>query len=653
MDFFEQQDRARGLSGYLIFLFGLGVFMILVAIFCVASFAVGTTAEYRDLAWTWGLAIISCLLSGSAIFAASAFRINWLSKGGQVIAESLGGQRISGNTKDPSARQILNVVEEMAIASGTPVPPVYLIDEEGINAFAAGYSPRDAVIGVTRGCALRLNRDQLQGVMAHEFSHILNGDMRTNIRLTGIIFGIVFLSRIGRIMLDFGRLSGGRRRSGKNEGGGILLVLAIGLFLIGGIGAFFGAMIRASISRQREFLADASAVQFTRNPEGISGALKRIGGFSEGSKLHSPEASEFSHMFFGSGISSLFATHPPLPIRILRIEPNWKKTYPNTDKIIEKPPSIGPESAVSGFLSSHSSPASTNTPTRPKAVAGVPKYKKTYSARTFLKTNHQIDQEKLTQVRTLISSIPKNLIEQAREPFGSRCLLFAMLLDTKDEKVMEKQLRKIELQCEKGTAEQTEKIKPSLFGLSIEQKFILVEEARPGIAELSPRQFSDFQNLIFSLIASDDQITLFEWSLQKVIDHDFGKKHSTREQLHGRASVSSRLPECAVLIGALAHHGQDGADPKPAYDEGIRALDRSRGVPFPEKNACGLSSMDRALQRLSKLSAVDKRSLLQACAQTIDHDGKTTDVEIQILRGISCSLSCPIGPNLIANPQSA
>ena len=639
MDFFEQQDRARGLSGYLIFLFGLGVIVILVAVFCLASFALGTTAEHRDLAWTLELAILSCLLSGIAIFTASVFRINWLSKGGQVIAESLGGQRLSGNTKDPTARQILNVVEEMAIASGTPVPPVYLMNEEGINAFAAGYSPRDAVIGVTRGCALRLNRDQLQGVMAHEFSHILNGDMRTNIRLTGIIFGIVFLSRIGRIMLDFGRLSGGRRRSGKNEGGGILIIVGLGLFLIGGIGAFFGAMIRASISRQREFLADASAVQFTRNPEGISGALKRIGGFSEGSILHSPEASEFSHMFFGSGVSSLFATHPPLPIRILRIEPNWKKTYPNTDKITEKPSSIESVSAVAGFagVSPSGSTSQNQTVTN--------RQERTHSAQAFLKSEGQIDDEKLAQVRSLIASIPSTLIEQAKEPFGARCLIFALLLDNKNFEARNRQIQMIESQTEEGTLQQTEKIEPHLLNLSCEQKLVLVEESRPAIAELSINQFSVFQTLIVQLIGADESIDLFEWCLHKVIEFDFGKQHYPR-QLHGRASLRSRISDCAIILGALSHYRQDGADPKASFNHGIQVLDRSGQIKLPASEDCGLSSMDQAIERLNKMSATEKRSFINACARTIDYDGKTTDIEIQILRGIACALSCPLGPNL-------
>ena len=225
MDFFEQQDKARGVSGYLFLLFGFAVLCIIISVFCLASVAVGFERDLAALAWTLELAIISTIGTGSAVFLASACRVFGLSSGGKVVAESMGGQRLNQNTKDPLSRQVLNVVEEMAIASGTPGPPVYLMEEQGINAFAAGYSPRDAGIGVTRGCATKLNRDQLQGVMAHEFSHILNGDMRINIRLTGIIFGIVFLSSIGRILTNIAYDSGGRRRNGKDSGGGALVIL--------------------------------------------------------------------------------------------------------------------------------------------------------------------------------------------------------------------------------------------------------------------------------------------------------------------------------------------------------------------------------------------------------------------------------------------
>ena len=644
MNFFEQQDKARGLSGYLFLLFGFAVLCIIISVFCLASVAVGFERDLASLAWTFELAVISTIGTVIAVFLASAFRISWLSSGGKVVAESMGGQRLNQNTKDPLSRQVLNVVEEMAIASGTPVPPVYLMNEEGINAFAAGYSPRDAVIGVTKGCATKLNRDQLQGVMAHEFSHILNGDMRINIRLTGIIFGIVFLASIGRILTNIGYLSGGRRRGGKDGGGGgVIVMLGIGLLIIGGIGGFFGAMIRASISRQREFLADASAVQFTRNPDGIAGALKRIGGYSHGSKLQSAGAQEFSHMFFSSGMSSMFATHPPLPIRIRRIEPNWKNTYPNTDKISESASRVSPIASASGFAGASSSGSTTVKQTPPQT--STEKQEGTHTAQTFLKNEGKIDEEKLAQVRSLIASIPATLVAQAKEPFSARCLLFSLLLDNKNPAARKRQTQMIGNLAEEGTLHQTEKIEPLLSNLSCEQKLILVEEARPAIAELSINQFSVFQTLIVQLIGADESIDLFEWCLHKVIEFDFGKQHYPR-QLHGRASLRSRISDCAVILGALSHHGQDGADPKPSFNHGIQALDRSGQIKLPAIQDCGLSSMDQAIERLNKMSATEKRSFINACARTIDHDGKTTDIEIQILRGIACALSCPLGPNL-------
>ena len=218
----------------------------------------------------------------------------------------------------------------MAIASGTPTPPVYMMQEEpGINAFAAGFTPSDAVVGVTRGCVGQLSRDELQGVIGHEFSHILNGDMRLNIRLMGVLFGILVVGLIGSILLR-SSLYGSALQSRSSRGNSTQVLLIIGgvLMLVGFIGTLVGNLIKASVSRQREFLADASAVQFTRNPSGIAGALKKIGGFEAGSEMMNPHAPESSHMFFGravsSGFNSLFATHPPLEERIARLDSSWQ-----------------------------------------------------------------------------------------------------------------------------------------------------------------------------------------------------------------------------------------------------------------------------------------------------------------------------------------
>ena len=646
MDFFAQQDKARGKTGTLIIYFCLAVICIIGAIFALFSGVFQKAENFQDMAWSVELLLTVGAGTLIVVTLASLGRIVSLSSGGATVANALGGKLISPNTKDLFERRTRNVVEEMAIASGTPVPPVYMMEEEGINAFAAGFSPKDAVIGITRGCATKLSRDQLQGVVAHEFSHILNGDMRINIRLTGILFGIVFIARIGEIMLRTGQVSRYRRRS-KDDGGGALMLIGIGLVGIGLIGGFFGSLIRAAVSRQREFLADASAVQFTRNPDGISGALKCIGGFSSSSKVMVPGAKDFSHMFFGSAMSSMFATHPPLPVRIRRIEPNWNNTYPDTDKITEQVTEFSGLAGVSGFSSGQQA-----THASPQQVPERQPGEKSEAARTFLKTATEPGTVEIERARQLLADMPPLLLEMAREPFGARCVIFSLLLDLKDSTVIQKQLSMISEQAEPGTAEETEKIRGMVFYLNSQQKFVLVEETGSGLSQLSAKQFTTFQNITETLIGADEKIDLLEWSLRKVIDHDFGRQHSARGPLHGRASIRSRLDDCSIILGALAHHGQDGADPQPAFEKGFQSLDRNGGTKLPTKEECGFRGLDEAMARLAKLSPMAKRTLLEACARTIDHDEKTSDVEIQILRGLAAAISCPLGPSVMPDSST-
>ena len=354
MDFFEQQDVARRKTGRLVVLMVLAVAAIVVLVYLVIAaalvvrvgftgidpMATGGLAAYLSAADWWNPQLF-VLVAGVTVLVVAAgafFKTAALRAGGRVVAESLGGRLIDPGTSDPTLRRVLNVVQEMAIASGTTVPPVYLLDREsGINAFAAGFTPADAVIGLTRGCADLLSRDQLQGVMAHEFSHILNGDMRISLRLIGIIHGILIIGLLGGILLRSAFYSGaGRHRRSGKQGGGVLVLAAVGaaLAIIGYVGVFFGQLIKASLSRQREFLADAAAVQFTRLPGGIAGALKKIGGYTFHSKLVAANAEEASHLYFGDGLShwfGLLATHPPLPDRIRRIEPQWDGQFSKVD----------------------------------------------------------------------------------------------------------------------------------------------------------------------------------------------------------------------------------------------------------------------------------------------------------------------------------
>ena len=634
MDFFEHQDKARRNTGLLILYFGLAVLCIFGALFTLASYFLSRDPYSEKILWDIGLAVQVALGTGLFVGLGSLYKIATLNGGGKVIAESLGGNPLYPGTNDPKEKRLLNVVEEMAIASGTPVPPVYLMEEKSINAFAAGHSPENAVIGVTRGCIDKLNRDQLQGVMAHEFSHILNGDMRMNIRLIGVLHGILLIAGLGYFLMRIAPFLGGGRRNRESGGLGIaLLVAGIGMLAIGYIGAFFGGLIKAAISRQREFLADASAVQFTRNPQGISGALKKIGGLSEGSRIEAPKANECSHMFFGASVSSLFATHPQLEKRVRRIDPNWKGSFPDTDNLAEHPDTTEFVGA-SGFL------GEIGKATKSKSKAG------TGTARPLdaIRSAGNPTQAHVEHARKVISKTPSALLDQVREPFGARCVIFALLLDEVDKVVRDKQFALLLRQTERGSVEETETSSSRLSDLSSEQKFALVEMAAPALTHLSPGQYAAFRNTVEHLVAADKRLDLFEWSLRKAIDHDLGRHFSKRRPPHGSASIRRLLPDCLLVLGTLARHGQDGMAPEPSFNAGASALTRSKALSLPSVEECGVAQLNEAVTHLERLTPLEKRSLLEACSRTIDFDGKATEVEVQILRGVAAGISCPLPP---------
>lgn len=349
MDFFGQQARARTKTTALVLYFVLAVVFIIAAVY-VASLLIlhftQTPAEFgapsafatwRSIA-PWDAELFGWVVIGTlgVVMAGAAYKFLRLSRGGSEVAEELGGRLLATDPTDADERRLRNVVEEMALAAGVPVPKVYVLDNDaGINAFAAGHSAKDAAIGITRGGLTLLTRDELQGVIGHEFSHLLNGDMRLNIRIMGVLFGIVCLTVIGRVLLY--------ARGGGNRGRGApVMLLGVALLVIGALGVLFGRLIQAALSRQRELLADASAVQFTRNPAGLAGALRKIG--SVGSRIDSPHAGEASHMFFENGLNkpafAWLATHPPLAERIRAIDPSWDgrfDAFDNTAQTLGQP----------------------------------------------------------------------------------------------------------------------------------------------------------------------------------------------------------------------------------------------------------------------------------------------------------------------------
>jgi Zn-dependent protease with chaperone function len=334
MDFFAHQQKARKSTKVLVVYFGIAVVCIIASVY-FASLLIfhgfdtrqaGNAATQDLVLWDAMLFLRVVLGTLGVVIIGSLYKTAALAKGGSAVAESLGGRLVDPDTTHPDERKLRNVIEEMAIAAGVPLPKIYVLDHEtGINAFAAGHTPNDAAIGVTAGCVTLLDRDELQGVIGHEFSHILNGDMRLNLRIMGVLFGILCLSVIGRVLI-YSR--------GGDRGKSPLMLLGLALMFIGAIGVFFGRLIQAALSRQREFLADASAVQFTRNPAGLSAALQKIGG--AGSQVHSAHAGEASHLFFSNGLGKPFlgalATHPPLDKRIRAIDPAWNGTFLNAGK---------------------------------------------------------------------------------------------------------------------------------------------------------------------------------------------------------------------------------------------------------------------------------------------------------------------------------
>ncbi len=650
MDFFEHQDQARKSTGRLILLFAaavvgivLSTYALVMAIFVMGRQKMAESGEVIE-AISWfqpELLGIVALVTLAVVGFGSMHKVAQLSGGGQVIAESLGGRPLSPNTTDPIERKVLNVVEEMAIASGTPVPPVYFLENEpGINAFAAGFSSEDAVIGITRGCAEQLSRDELQGVVAHEFSHILNGDMRLNIRLIGIIHGILVVGLIGYFVMRTAFFSGATRsRSSNDKNSGMpLIALGVGLMLIGFIGTLFGNLIKAMISRQREFLADASAVQFTRNPEGIGGALKKIGGFDKGSALESPNAPTASHMFFSmgikSGLNALFATHPPLDERISRIDRDWKFKKGDIKAQAAASAATASTAGASGFAG------------RSAAASSAPPL---LSAESAVASIGQPTEAHVAHAHELIAAIPSALVDAARQPYGARAVVYALLLDDED-MIRREQLERLFAHADQGVFGETRRLHPTIEPLPSKLRLPLIDLAIPALRALSPSQYTAFRENVDVLVKADKKIDLFEWVLQKLVlrhlEPHFTDARPPRATIHQLGVVEDAV---AVLLSALSYVGARDAD---AAGEafGIGA-DRAglNNLKQRSMEGVGLGSLDDALDQLAKLTPPPKRTLIHAAAATVAADGKITTGEAELLRAVADTLACPMPPLLSDN----
>ncbi len=629
-DFFQRQDVARRNTTLLVFLFGAAVVAIIVSVDLLVALLFGyfsdTPTGVLDVAAPLVLdpRVVLIAVGGTllVVVGGTTYKLFDLRGGGRVVAEELGGRRLNADTTKASERQLLNVVEEMAIASGMSTPPVYLLEKEnGINAFAAGFTPDDAVIGVTSGTAERLSRDELQGVIAHEFSHILNGDMRLNIRLIGLLHGILIIGLIGHFVFRVAAYSGMGRRRSKDSSPIPLIALGVGLMVIGFAGSFFGSMIKAAVSRQREFLADASAVQFTRNPGGIADALKKIGGFSTRAVLDSPNAPEASHMLFGqgvSGLSSIFATHPPLQDRISRLDPGWNGKF-LTSTAPTPSAQASQSEAVSGFAGQSD---------LGQAVADV----------------GQPSDIHLAYAAQLVEHMPELLVSAAHEPYGARALIYALLID-RQPGPRERQLAHLAERADSGVFEETKRLILPAAGLDPRARLPLVEMSMPALDLLTPQQSTSFTANVKVLIEADDQIQLFEWALQRILVRHLDARHAGVRRGGGRPrTLPSLAPQCVTALSMLAWVGHPGETmAQHAFDLGWGVL----GLPQQRLRSIdevGFAQLDAALADLDRARPVAKRKVLEAAAACIGSDLTVTVNEAELLRAFASSLSCPMPP---------
>jgi Zn-dependent protease with chaperone function len=636
MDFYAQQELARRKTRWLLVAFLISVALVVIAVDAVVAFAVG--AADPEASPTRAVLASSVVVLG-IICGASLFKTLSLRAGGGSVARSLGGTRIDRSTGDIALKRLHNVVEEMSIASGVTMPEVYVLEnEDGINAFAAGNSPADAAIAVTRGAATRLKRDELQGVIAHEFSHILNGDMRLNVRLLGWTFGLLAVAIIARIVLQGSSHSG----RGRKDGAGALMLAALAAMILGYIGVFFGRLLQAAVSRHRERLADASAVQFTRNPVGLSGALLKIAGASAGSRLVSPAAEEVAHMLFAAGLPRLFATHPPIEERLKALNPAFDPkqlkalaTEAARDSERQRADDAGSasrpqsEAAAGAFaqLAEHS--------TRGSAAQGIAAL-----AGTMANENVQYSQSARL-------AIPEGLRDFVESADHARALVLVVLA-SKSPEVLAAQQRILEGVYGEPFTSRVLAMRPLADSLPPALRLPAIQQLFPALRRLSLPERQQLRDAVAALANADARIDVFECCLILLLASSLDELEAG--SLHGNGSLLQEVEPVHTLFAILAAQGtKDEALARRAYEAGISVVLPEHRPAFREI-AAWPQALGDALARLANLRPIAKKVLIEGLVRCIAHDQKLSVEEGELLRTVCAVLLCPLPP--ILAPQA-
>ena len=663
MDFFDRQARAKKQTRLLLWLFGLAVgAMVLVnnlliasAIYCIQHPVLGgywwhPASFLATVLFLFGEAVVhplhflklilhrqsfSWITVGTllSIAAGSFYKIRQLAAGGSTVAELLGGRRIEARTDDLDEQRLRNVISEMAIASGTSVPEIYVLDNErGINAFAAGHTRDDVAIGVTRGCMKLLTRDELQGIIAHEFSHILNGDTRLNMKLIGLAHGLFWPTLLGRTLIygSADELPPDNSFFVDEDQSKILPTTPIGLIfvMLGSTSLPAVRLLKSAICRQREWLADAAAVQFTRNPEGIAGALEKIGGLFKQGRLDTPHAEVASHLYFANSNYepwfAFLATHPPLPERISAINPRFDGNFPQVKMLA--PNQFERDQAFE------------------QVVGNALATERTLSENALAARGVTV--EHVRQISMMRLGLPMEVKLALRTADGATAIVYCLLLSD-DDVVRSQQIQLLHSQLAAGLFAQTTALAPQIAELGDRYKLVLAEFAVPALRENNSGANDTFHQTLRRLIECDGAIDLFEFTLMKMVARQL------RAHFSGTAPASVRygrvrdlVPECTLLLSALAHVGhEEEADARSAFAKGAEFLDAPKAqIQFLPRSEWDLDKVDAALSRLATYHEPLKRNILMACGRTVAVNGRVTEREAELLRAIADALDCPVPP---------
>jgi Zn-dependent protease with chaperone function len=627
MNFFEHQHRARRRSAWLVLLFVLAVAAVVAAtnIPVLAAFYLLSQDQYKFMSpgqWLrlnsqvplWTTAIATTLIGG-----ASLYRYLSLSHGGGAVAQLLGGVRVDADTRSVDNRQLLNVVEETAIAAGLPVPEVYVLPgEAGINAFAAGFTPNDAAIAVTRGMLESLTRDELQGVIAHEFSHILNSDTRLNMHLISASFGVLVVALAGRSLMR------GAAEASDSRGAVFGIFIGLLLMVVGYIGVLAARLIKAAVSRDRERLADASAVQFTRNPHGLAGALKKIAISPLRQTLVAAEGEEVSHMLIASHsglFTSLFATHPPIVERIRLLEPGFDpeelKTIRLTPmrpeaKVVTPGPMPLPE--VLG-LAPHMVVALVGAPQKPALDAAA----------------------------ALEHNLVPALRQAAHSPQDAVDVVLALILST-DNDIRQLQLQTLGARRPDAALGHIENLAGQIRRLDASQRLPLLDLAFPALRQRPLLELRQLIGLVDELVKQNGANRIFDYVLSRLLRQMLSETVTPRHAPRPAFKLRNLHAELQTLFSLLAQAGHAEIETaRTACEAGLKRLLLDDAPAFAPPQPW-IEPLDLALMQLDRLPPLVKQELVAALATTVLHDRQITLAESELLRVVCALLHCPLPP---------